>query len=721
LVLKLHKTIEVNLKNIYLILTLILSACMQKSTIPKATKKPYEMTEHGNTRIDNYYWMRLTDDQKSAKKYDNQTTEVVEYIEDENSYLESNLSHTKNFQNDLFEEIVGRIEKDDESVPYFDNGYFYYSRYESGKEYAIHCRKKGSLDGQEEILLDENILADGFNYFAIGGRRVSPDNKWLAYGVDTLSRRIYEIHFKNLETGEVLETTIPNSSYGIAWANDNKTVFYTSKNEITLLGEKIWRHKMGSKSSNDKLIYFEKDDTFYTGVYRSKSGKFIIIYHQSTLVSDYQILNADSPDGSFKKFTKRGTEHEYSIDHYNDKFYIITNWKAKNNRLMETPDKRTSMSNWKEVIPHRDDVHLLGMEIFKNHLVLNERKNGLRGLRVIHQKSGKDEYLDFGEETYTASISVNEEFDTNILRYSYTSMVTPRSTYDYNMDSGTFDLMKEQKVVGGYDKSLYHSERIYAIGRDGNKVPISMVYKKDMKKDAQQNLLLYAYGSYGSTRDPSFSSTTLSLLDRGFIYAIAHVRGGQIYGRQSYDDGKMLNKKNTFYDFIDAAKYLVEKKYTDSQHLFAEGGSAGGLLIGAVVNMEPELWKGAIAAVPFVDVITTMLDASIPLTSGEWDEWGNPKEKKYYDYMLSYSPYDQITDRNYPNLLVTSGFFDSQVQYWEPLKYVAKLRDNWQGENKLYLHMNMDAGHGGKSGRFRRYREVALEYAFMFDLAGVKE
>tara|TARA_B100000686_G_scaffold110963_1_gene118167 strand:- start:1872 stop:3956 length:2085 start_codon:yes stop_codon:yes gene_type:complete len=694
---------------------------MQKSTIPKATKKPYEMTEHGNTRIDNYYWMRLTDDQKSAKKYDNQTAEVVEYIEDENSYLESNLSHTKNFQNDLFEEIVGRIEKDDESVPYFDNGYFYYSRYESGKEYAIHCRKKGSLDGQEEILLDENILADGFDYFAIGGRRVSPDNKWLAYGVDTLSRRIYEIHFKNLETGEVLETTIPNSSYGVAWANDNKTVFYTSKNEITLLGEKIWRHKMGSKSSNDKLIYFEKDDTFYTGVYRSKSGKFIIIYHQSTLVSDYQILNADSPDGSFKKFTKRGTEHEYSIDHYNDKFYIITNWKAKNNRLMETPDKRTSMSNWKEVISHRDDVHLLGMEIFKNHLVLNERKNGLRGLRVIHQKSGKDEYLDFGEETYTASISVNEEFDTNILRYSYTSMVTPRSTYDYNMDSGTFDLMKEQKVVGGYDKSLYHSERIYAIGRDGNKVPISMVYKKDMKKDAQQNLLLYAYGSYGSTRDPSFSSTTLSLLDRGFIYAIAHVRGGQIYGRQSYDDGKMLNKKNTFYDFIDAAKYLVEKKYTDSQHLFAEGGSAGGLLIGAVVNMEPELWKGAIAAVPFVDVITTMLDASIPLTSGEWDEWGNPKEKKYYDYMLSYSPYDQITDRNYPNLLVTSGFFDSQVQYWEPLKYVAKLRDNWQGENKLYLHMNMDAGHGGKSGRFRRYREVALEYAFMFDLAGVKE
>jgi len=692
---------------------------MQKTIPPLASKKPYEMNEHGNTRIDNYYWMRLTDEQKSAKKYDKQAQEVVNYIDSENSYTESSLEHTKIFQNNLFEEIIGRIEKDDESVPYLDNEYYYYSRFESGKEYAIHCRKKGSLDVQEEIILDENILAEGFDYFALGGRRVSPDNKWLAYGVDTLSRRIYEIHFKNLETGEILETTIPNSSGSVAWANDNETVFYTSKNETTLLGEKIWRHKMGSDFSNDELIYFEEDETFYTGVYRSKSGKFIIIYHQSTLVSDYQILNADNPNGSFKNFTKRGTEHEYSIDHYKDKFYIITNWKAKNNRLMETTDIKTDMSNWKEVIPHRKDVHLLGMEIFKNHLVLNERKNGLRSLRVINQKSGRDEYLDFGEATYTASISVNEEFNTNILRYTYTSMITPRSTYDYNMDSGTFDLMKQHKVVGGYDQSLYHSERIYAIARDGNKVPISMVYRKDMKKNVPQNLLLYAYGSYGSTRDPYFSSTRLSLLDRGFIYAIAHIRGGQIYGRQSYDDGKMLNKKNTFYDFIDAGKYLIEKKYTDSDHLFAEGGSAGGLLIGAVVNMEPGLWKGAIAAVPFVDVVTTMLDASIPLTSGEWDEWGDPREKEYYDYMLSYSPYDQIVDRNYPNLLVTSGFFDSQVQYWEPLKYVAKLRDNWQSNNKLYLHMNMDAGHGGKSGRFRRYREVALEYVFMFDLAGI--
>ena len=710
------------MKKISWLTPFIFCSCMEKMNLPPdATKKPYEMTEHGHTRVDNYYWMRLTDEQKSAEKYDSQTQEVVDYIDSENNYTQSSLSHTKKFQDSLFDEIVGRIQKDEESVPYLDNGYYYYTRYESEKEYAIHCRKKGSLSNKEEIILDENILAQGHDYFAIGGRTISPDNQWLAYGVDTLSRRIYEIHFKNLQTGEVLNQTIPNSSGSVAWANDNKTVFYTSKNEVTLLSEKIWRHKVGSKSSTDKLIYSENDETFYNGVYRSKSGEFIIIYDRSTLVSDYQILNANNPDGMFNNFTKRESDHEYSIEHYKDKFYIITNWKAENNRLMETSDKKTKMSNWREVIPHRKDAHLLGMEIFKNHLVLNERKDGLRGLRIMNQITGTDEYLDFGESTYTASISVNKEFDTNILRYNYTSLVTPRSTYDYNMDTGNVDLMKEQKVIGGYNKQLYNSERLYAVAKDGNKIPISMVYHKEMKKDVPQNLLLYAYGSYGSTRDPYFSSTRLSLLDRGFIYAIAHVRGSQIYGRQSYDNGKMLNKKNTFYDFIDAGKYLIDRKYTNSDRLFAEGGSAGGLLIGAVVNMEPELWKGAIAAVPFVDVVTTMLDASIPLTSGEWDEWGDPREKKYYDYMLSYSPYDQIKDRNYPNLLVTSGFFDSQVQYWEPLKYVAKLRDNWQSDNKLYLHMNMDAGHGGKSGRYRRYREVALEYAFMFDLVGIRE
>ena len=719
------------MKHLTLISTLLLSACMQNSTPPDAAKKPHEMTIHGDTRVDDYYWMRLTDEQKSAKEKDSHTQEVVDYIDAENDYTESRLKHTKKFQDKLFDEIVDRIKKDDESVPYLDNGYFYYTRYEKGKEYAIHCRKKESLDGEEEILLDENVLAKGHDYFAVGGLDVSPDNQWMSYGVDLVSRRIYTIHFKNLVTGDVLKQTIPNSTGSVAWANDNKTVFYTSKNEVTLLPEKIWRHKVGTDSAKDELVYEEKDESFYNGVYRSKSGEFIIIWNSSTLVNDYHILSANDPDGEFNNFSPRGTEHEYSIDHYQDKFYIITNWEAKNNRLMETSENATDMGNWKEVIAHRNDVHLLGMEIFKDHLVLNERKDGLRGLRVINQKNGQDEYINFGEQTYTARISVNEEFNTNILRYGYTSMVTPSSTYDYNMDTGERTLMKQQEVVGGYDQSLYRSERHYALARDGQPVPISLVYKKDLKNDPTfnnqgapdnpQNLLLYAYGSYGSTRDPYFSSTRLSLLDRGFIYAIAHVRGSQIYGRQSYDDGKMLNKKNTFTDFIDAGKYLVKEGLTDPNHLFAEGGSAGGLLIGAIVNMAPELWKGTIAAVPFVDVVTTMLDASIPLTSNEWDEWGNPEEKKYYDYMLSYSPYDQVIDQVHPNMLVTSGFFDSQVQYWEPLKWMAKLRDNWQGENVLYLHMNMDAGHGGKSGRFRRYREVALEYAFLFDLVGIKE
>ncbi len=719
------------MKHLTLISTLLLSACMQNSTPPDAAKKPHEMTIHGDTRVDDYYWMRLTDEQKSAKEKDSHTQEVVDYIDAENDYTESRLKHTKKFQDKLFDEIVGRIKKDDESVPYLDNGYFYYTRYEKGKEYAIHCRKKGSLDSKEEILLDENVLAKGHDYFAVGGMDVSPDNQWMSYGVDLVSRRIYTIYFKNLVTGDVLKETIPNSTGSVAWANDNKTVFYTSKNEVTLLPEKIWRHKVGTDSAKDELVYEEKDQSFYNGVYRSKSGEFIIIWNSSTLVNDYHILSANDPDGEFNNFSPRGTEHEYSIDHYQDKFYIITNWEAKNNRLMETSEDATDMGNWKEVIAHRNDVHLLGMEIFKDHLVLNERKDGLRGLRVINQKNGQDEYINFGEQTYTARISVNEEFNTNILRYGYTSMVTPSSTYDYNMNTGEITLMKQQEVVGGYDQSLYRSERHYALARDGQPVPISLVYKKDLKNDPTfnnqgapdnpQNLLLYAYGSYGSTRDPYFSSTRLSLLDRGFIYAIAHVRGSQIYGRQSYDDGKMLNKKNTFTDFIDAGKYLVKEGLTDPNHLFAEGGSAGGLLIGAIVNMAPELWKGTIAAVPFVDVVTTMLDASIPLTSNEWDEWGNPEEKKYYDYMLSYSPYDQVIDQVHPNMLVTSGFFDSQVQYWEPLKWMAKLRDNWQGENVLYLHMNMDAGHGGKSGRFRRYREVALEYAFLFDLVGIKE
>ena len=689
-------------------------------TPPEAMIKPRELSMHGETRIDSYYWMRLTDDQKNAQDPDQQTQDVVDYIDQENQYTQSNLSHTRKLQNTIFDEMVSRIKKDDESVPYLKNGYYYYSRYEKDKEYRIHCRKKGSLDANEEILLDENILAKGHDYFSIGGLSISPNNKWLAYGVDTVSRRVYEIRFKNLESGDILDETIENSTGGVAWANDNETVFYTSKNETTLLGEKIWRHKIGSNNL-DKMVYHETDETFYNGVYRSKSGKFIIIYHSSTLTTDYQILNADNPNGKFTRFTPRDFDHEYSIDHYNDKFYIITNWKAKNNRLMQTPDTKTNISNWREVLPQRDTVHLLSLEVFKDNLVINERKQGLRQLRIINQQSGDDRYIEFDEETYTSWISVNEEFDTDILRFSYSSLVTPTSTYDYNMNSGERTLLKQSEVLGGYDPKQYMSKRMYATARDGNTIPISIVYRSDKKDKQAQNLLLYGYGAYGNTIDPFFSSSRLSLLDRGFIYAIAHIRGGQVYGRQSYDDGKMLNKKNTFYDFIDAGKYLIDEKITSSDKLFAVGGSAGGLLIGAVVNMEPSLWKGAIAAVPFVDVVTTMADPTIPLTTGEWKEWGDPREKKYYDYILSYSPYDQIKDTEFPNLLITSGYFDSQVQYWEPLKYVAKLRDAWKGQNKLYLHMNMEAGHSGKSGRFRRYRESALEYAFLLDLGGIKK
>ena len=703
------------------VISLTLFGCMSKiKSPPNASTKPHELAMHGDTRIDNYYWMRLTDEQKNAKALDSQTQEVVDYISQENKYTQSSLSHTKKLQNTIFEEMVSRIKKDDESVPYLKNDYYYYSRFEKDLEYRIHCRKQGSLDAEEEIILDENALAKGYDYFSIGGMSISPDNKWLAFGVDTVSRRVYEVRFKNLKTGDILSTSIENSTGSVAWANDSQTVFYTSKNETTLLGEKIWRHKLGTENS-DIMIYHETDETFYNGVYRSKSGKFIIIYHSSTLLTDYQILNANNPDGEFKRFTPRDFDHEYSIDHYKDRFYITTNWKAKNNRLMQTPDTRTGISNWKEVLPHRETVHLLSLEVFKDHLVINERKNGLRQLRIINQQTGNDEYIKFDEETYTSWVSINEEFDTDILRFSYSSLVTPTSTFDYNMNSEQRSLLKQDEVVGGYDSNKYMSKRMYASARDGNSVPISIVYRKDLKEPEAQNLLLYGYGAYGNTIDPFFRSSRLSLLDRGFIYAIAHIRGGQVFGRQSYDDGKMMNKKNTFYDFIDAGKYLVNQKITNSDKLFALGGSAGGLLIGAVVNMEPSLWKGAIAAVPFVDVVTTMADPTIPLTTGEWKEWGDPRIKKYYDYILSYSPYDQITDTEYPNLLVTSGYYDSQVQYWEPLKYVAKLRDAWQGESKLYLHMNMEAGHSGKSGRFRRYRESALEYAFLLDLGGIKK
>lgn len=706
---------------------LMLIACTQKlqkeSSMrpPIAEKIPRELTNHDHTRIDDYYWMRLTDEQKNAKEPDEQTQKVLDYIGQENAYTEAGLKHTKPFQGKLFDEIVGHIKKDDSTVPYFKNGYWYYRRYEERQEYPIHARKKESLESDEEILLNVNEMAEGHDYYQVAGLRVSQDNRWLSFGVDTVSRRLYTVHFKNLKTGEILEETIPNTTGSAAWANDNKTVFYTAKDEVTLLSERIYRHRLGTDPATDVLVYEEKDTAFYISVYKSKSDKYIIIWNSSTLVSDYHILEADNPKGEFRRFSPRETEHEYEIAHYGEEFYIVTNWDAKNFRLMKTAEGETWKENWCEVIPHRNNVLLEGIELFRDHLVVSERELGLTQLRIIDQRTGDEHYLDFGEPAYSARISVNPEFDTNLFRYSYTSLTTPNSTYDYNMKSREKTLKKQEEVVGGHDPSDYVTERLHADSRDGKRVPISLVYGKGFEKDGGRNLLLYAYGSYGYTRDPSFSSSLLSLLDRGFAYAIAHVRGGQIYGRQWYEDGRMFNKKNTFTDFIDCAQFLVNEQYTDADHLFAMGGSAGGLLMGAIVNMQPDIFKGVVAAVPFVDVVTTMLDPSIPLTSNEWDEWGDPREKASYDYMLSYSPYDNVSAQSYPNMLVTTGLFDSQVQYWEPLKWVAKLRTKKRGDNKLYLHTNMDAGHGGKSGRFRRYREVALEYAFMLDLAGIRE
>ncbi len=683
---------------------------------PVAEKADTLLTEHGQTRVDPYFWMRLTDEQKNAEEPDQHTQKVLNYLNEENDFTKKVMSHTEDLQQKLYDEMVGRIKKDDESVPYFSNGYWYYSRYEEGGEYPIHCRKKGTLEATEEIMINVNELAEGYAYYATSGLSVSPDNKILAFGEDTLSRRIYTMRFKNLETGEYLQDRIENTSGAAAWANDNKTFFYGTKHKITLLPDKVFTHKLGSDISNDKLVYHEKDDTYYNWVFKSKSEKYIIIGSWATLVSDYRIVDADNPDAGFKQFTPRGTKHEYNIDHFGDKFYIVTNWEAQNFRLMETSVNATDMENWKEVIPHREDVLIEGLELFDNYMVIDERKEGLTNLRIIDQSNGSEHYLNFGEPAYAAYISTNAEYNTKTLRFGYTSLTTPRSTFDYNMETKEKVLMKQQEVVGGHNPEDYQTERVWATVRDGVKVPISIVYKKGFKKDGNSPLLQYAYGSYGSTIDASFRSDRLSLLDRGFAFAIAHIRGGSMMGRQWYEDGKMFKKKNTFNDFVDCSKFLIEEKYTSAEHLYALGGSAGGLLMGAVVNMNPELYNGIIAAVPFVDVISTMWDESIPLTTGEFDEWGNPKTLESYEYMLSYSPYDQVKEQDYPNMLVTTGLFDSQVQYWEPAKWVAKLRDKKTDDKLLILDTDMEAGHGGASGRFKRYKTTALQYAFLLDL-----
>ena len=679
---------------------------------PLAERIPNKMEIHGDVRIDDYYWLNERANPK-----------VIDYLNAENSYYDFHTAHTKQFQEDLFEEMKARIKEDDESVPYKKNGYYYITKYETGKQYPVYTRKKGSLEAEEKIIVDVNELADGHEYYALTGLNVNQLNTIAAFGVDTVSRRQYDIQFKNLETGSFYPELIKNTTGSTAWANDHKTVFYARKDPVTLRSDKIFKHVLGTDVSEDELIFEEKDEAFWTFAYKSKSKRFIIIGSYSTLSTEYMYLDANDPKGKFTVVQPREKDLEYSVAHYGEDFYILTNMDdALNFKLMKTPIGQTEKENWVEVIPHREDTLLEDISIFKEFLVLEERHNGLNKIRIKRWDGSEDYYLPFEEETYSASVYNNPEFETNVIRYSYNSLTTPNSVIDFNIDDHSKEVKKEQEVLGGkFDKKNYTSQRIWSKTRDGKQVAISLVYNKETKINEDTPLLLYGYGSYGSIVSDRFSSVRLSLLDRGFVYAIAHVRGGKYLGRSWYDDGKMFRKMNTFYDFIDAAKHLIDNKYTSADHLYAEGGSAGGLLVGAVINLNPELFNGIIAAVPFVDVVTTMLDESIPLTTGEFDEWGNPKIKASYDYMLSYSPYDNVQQQDYPHMLVTTGLHDSQVQYFEPAKWVAKLRLNKTDNNRLLMHTNMDTGHGGASGRFDALKEVTRDYCFLFDLEGISE
>ena len=685
---------------------------------PKAEIQAKSLTIHNSTRIDNYFWMRLTDQQKTAENKDIQTQKVEDYLNSENEYFDKVTASTNNFQKELFEEMKGRIKEDDTSVPYFRNDYFYITRFEKGNQYPIYSRKKEKLAAKEEILFNVNKEAEEHEYFQLGGLNVSPDNSLVAFATDTVSRRQYTIQIKNLETGNILSDKIENTTGGSVWSNDNKSLFYTKKDPLTLRSSSIYRHILGTDASEDEIVFEEKDETYSTYVYKTKSHKFIVIGSSSTLSSEFRIISADKPYGDWRIIQPREDNLEYSLAHYGDHFYIQTNKdNAINFKLMKTPVNKTTKENWVDVIPHRKETLLEDVSIFKNYLVIEERTSGLGKIRIKTWDGKEDYYLPFDEETYSAGVYANPEFDTDVIRYSYNSMTTPNSVIDFNMKNQTKEIKKEQEVLGGkFDKNNYKSERVWATARDGKKVAISLVYHKDTELNKGTPLLQYAYGSYGYTISDGFSTTRLSLLDRGFVYAVAHIRGGQYLGREWYNDGKMMNKKNSFFDFIDCSKYLIENNYTSSKHLYAMGGSAGGLLMGGVSNFNPELYNGIIAAVPFVDVISTMLDESIPLTTGEFDEWGNPKEKEAYDYMLSYSPYDQVQAKDYPNMLVTTGYFDSQVQYWEPAKWVAKLRELKTDSNILLLHTNMDVGHGGASGRFDALKETAIDYTFLLAL-----
>lgn len=677
---------------------------------PVAPQKPHELTTHGITRTDPYYWMNQRD-----------SAEVLEYLNAENAYTEAVMAPLTDFREKLFQEMKGRIKETDMSVPYRLRGYWYYVRYEEGKEYPIYCRKKDSPEATEEVILNVNELAQGHDYCEVLGLTVSPDNRWLAFGIDTVSRRQYVLKIKNLETGELSPESVPGTDGSYVWANDNRTLFYDVKDEETLRTYQVKKHVLGKAPESDVLVYEEADDTFYCSVSKSKSEKYIFISSFSTVSTEERFIPADSPDEEFVLFSPRRRDHLYFVYHFGNTFYIRTNADAINFKLMQAEEDRFAEEFWTEQIAHRPEVLLESVDGFRDFLVLEERENGLTYLRVKAWDGSADYRIDFGEPAYTVYPDTNPEYETDRLRFVFSSLKTPMSVFEYDMHKHTRELLKQQEVVGGHNPDDYVTERLWANGHDGKKIPISLVYKKGPERNGQNPLLLYGYGSYGITVDPAFSSVRLSLINRGFIFAIAHIRGGQDLGRAWYEEGKMLHKLNTFRDFISCAEHLIAEKYTSAGHLYAMGGSAGGLLMGAVMNMRPDLFKGIVAAVPFVDVVTTMLDESIPLTTGEFDEWGNPKNEEYFRYMLSYSPYDNVEKKAYPHLLVTTGYHDSQVQYWEPAKWVARLRELKTDENLLLFHCDMHAGHGGKSGRFERLKEIALEYAFLLYLEGITE
>jgi oligopeptidase B len=675
---------------------------------PLAKRVPHQLVHHGHVRIDEYYWLK-----------DRDNPEVLAYLEAENEYTAALRTHARDLEGILFEEIKGRIQQTDLSVPFTLGDYLYYTRYEERKEYVLYCRKKGSLTSPEEVMLDGNVLARGYDYFSLGNWKISSGQNILAYAVDTQGRRIYSIGFKNLTTGETLGDFIHSVTGNMEWGNDNRTLLYARQDPETLRSFQIFRHTLGTDPKQDTLVYEERDDTFSVYVGKTKSKRYLVIGSHQTITSECWYLNADTPEGEFQLFQARERGHEYDVDHLDDHFWIRTNDQAKNFRLMTTPLNSTNKNQWQEVIPHRQDVFFEGFELFRNYLLVEERKQGLIHLRVLSSQDSIEHELDFGEPAYLAALGDNCEVDTPYLRFGYTSMTTPMTIYDYHMETREKTLLKQEEILGGFQISHYQTERLLAPASDGNSVPISLVYRKGFTRNGTHPLLLYGYGSYGASMDASFSSPRLSLLDRGFVYALAHIRGGEELGRQWYEDGKLLQKKNTFTDFITCAEFLIRQGYAAPQQLFAMGGSAGGLLMGAIMNMQPDLFHGVVAQVPFVDVVTTMLDPNIPLTTGEYDEWGDPNQQHFYDYMLSYSPYDNLEQKPYPHLLVTSGLYDSQVQFWEPAKWVAKLRAlKTDPQRLLFLRTNMEAGHSGASGRFKRYEETAMIYAFLLDLAG---